>query len=96
MIVMLEKIDAVLEQKVRPSLHAHGGDIQIQHYENGVLTVKLLGQCSDCPAAMETTQTLVAAAVTGAFPEVKEVILDTSVNQELLDFARKLLCHETV
>ena len=91
---MLEKIEAVLDREVRPSLHAHGGDIQIQRYEAGVLTVKLLGQCSDCPAAMETTQNLVAGAVTAALPEIREVVLDTSVSQEMLDFARKLLRHE--
>ena len=31
----LKKIEAVLEEKVRPALHAHGGEIQIDHLAAG-------------------------------------------------------------
>ncbi len=88
------QIEAILDEQVRPALHSHGGDIRIQHYVDGVLTVKLLGQCSECPSAMETTESLVGAVVMQALPEVKQVVLDDSVDQELIDFARKLLNHE--
>ena len=40
----LKRIEAVLDQQVRPALRAHGGEIQIDHLEDGVLYVKLLGQ----------------------------------------------------
>ncbi len=37
------QIEAILDEQVRPVLRSHGGDIRIQHYVDGVLTVKLLG-----------------------------------------------------
>ena len=39
----MKRIEAVLDEKVRPSLRAHGGEIQIDHLEDQVLYVKLLG-----------------------------------------------------
>lgn len=90
----LNQIESILEKEIRPALRAHGGNIRIQRYQDGILTVKLLGQCSECPSAMETAESLVGAVVMQALPDVKQVILDDSVDQELLDFARKLLNHE--
>ena len=39
----IKRIEAVLDEKVRPTMRAHGGEIQIDRLENGVLYVKLLG-----------------------------------------------------
>ena len=47
----LKRIEEVLDQQVRPSLRAHGGEIQVDHLEDKVLYVKLLGQCAGCPSA---------------------------------------------
>ena len=47
----LKRIEAVLDEKVRPALRAHGGEIAADHLEDGVLYVKLLGQCAGCPSA---------------------------------------------
>ena len=70
---MLEKFEALLDEKVRPSLQAHGGDVVIRSYENNVLKVKLIGKCSGCPSAHDTNEELIAAEVIEAFPEVKDV-----------------------
>ena len=67
----LKRIEAVLEEKVRPSLHAHGGEIQIDHLEEGVLYVKLLGQCAGCPSADLTNETVVEAELTAALEEAR-------------------------
>lgn len=55
----IKRIEAVLDEKVRPTMRAHGGEIQIDRLENGVLYVKLLGQCAGCPSADLTTENLV-------------------------------------
>ena len=47
----LKRIEAVLDEKVRPLLGAHGGNVAIDHLEGGVLYVKMLGQCAGCPSA---------------------------------------------
>lgn len=91
---MLEKFEALLDEKVRPSLQAHGGDVVIKSYEDGVLKVKLIGKCSGCPSAHDTNEELIAAEVMEAFPEVKDVILVEEVSEDLLAFARKILNHE--
>ena len=91
---MIDKIEKLLDEKVRPSLHAHGGDVVIKSYEDGVLKVKMIGKCSGCPSAHATNEELISAEVRDAFPEVEDVILVEEVSQDLIDMAYKILNHE--
>ena len=65
-----KRIEAVLDEKVRPSLRAHGGELEIDHLEDGVLYIKLLGQCAGCPSADLTNETLIEHELTAALPEL--------------------------
>ena len=88
----MKRIEAVLDEKVRPSLRAHGGEIQIDHLEDQVLYVKLLGQCAGCPSADLTNETLVEAELVQALPElVKKVSVIQTVSDELWEQAKRLL-----
>ena len=88
----LEKIETVLDEKVRPSLRAHGGELEIDHLESGGLYVKLLGQCAGCPAADLTNETLVEAELVKALPElVRKVVVVQTVSDELWEQAKRLL-----
>lgn len=88
----LKRMEAVLDEKVRPSLRAHGGEIEIDHLEDGVLYVKLLGQCAGCPSADLTNETLVEAELVQALPElVKKVSVIQTVSDELWEQAKRLL-----
>lgn len=88
----LRRIEAVLEEKVRPALRAHGGEIEIDRLEDGVLYVKLLGQCAGCPSADLTNETLVEAELVRALPElVRKVAVVQTVSDELWEQAKKLL-----
>lgn len=88
----LKRIEAVLDEKVRPSLRAHGGEIQVDHLEDKVLYVKLLGQCAGCPSADLTNETLVEAELVKALPElVKKVSVIQTVSDELWEQAKRLL-----
>ena len=88
----MKRIEAVLDEKVRPSLRAHGGEIQIDHLEDQVLYVKLLGQCAGCPSADLTNETLVEAELVQALPElVKKVTVVQTVSDELWEQAKRLL-----
>ena len=88
----LKRIEAVLDEKVRPSLRAHGGEIQVDHLEDKVLYVKLLGQCAGCPSADLTNETLVEAEVVKALPElVEKVAVIQTVSDELWEQAKRLL-----
>ena len=88
----LKRIEEVLDKQVRPSLRAHGGEIQVDHLEDGVLYVKLLGQCAGCPSADLTNETLVEAEVVKALPElVEKVAVIQTVSDELWEQAKRLL-----
>jgi Fe-S cluster biogenesis protein NfuA len=51
---LLQRITEVVEQQIRPSLQADGGDIEIVSLEENVLSVRLRGACSSCPCAADT------------------------------------------
>ncbi len=88
----LKRIEAVLEEKVRPVLRAHGGEIEIDHLENKVLYVKMLGQCAGCPSADLTNETIVEAELVQALPElVEKVAVIQTVSDELWEQAKRLL-----
>ena len=88
----LKRIEEVLDRQVRPSLRAHGGEIQVDRLENKVLYVKLLGQCAGCPSADLTNETLVESEVVKALPElVEKVAVIQTVSDELWEQAKRLL-----
>ena len=88
----LKRVEAVLDEKVRPALRAHGGEIEIDHLEDGVLYVKLMGQCAGCPSADLTNETLVEAELVQALPAlVKKVSVIQTVSDELWEQAKRLL-----
>ena len=88
----LKRIEAVLDEKVRPALRAHGGELEVDHLEDGVLYVKLLGQCAGCPSADLTNETVIEAELVRALPElVSRVVVVQTVSDELWEQAKRLL-----
>lgn len=88
---MEAKISAVLREKVDPVLAAHYGGAILTGIEDGTVYVKLTGQCASCPSAGETLESVVKEILMAEIPEVKDVVLDQSVSEDLLDMARKIL-----
>ena len=70
---VITKIKAVIE-KVRPYLQNDGGDVEFIRYENGVVYVKLIGACSNCPMAQMTLQDGIENALISEVAEVIKVI----------------------
>ena len=87
----MAEIERVLDERVRPALAAHGGDIRVESFQDGLLRVRLLGQCSNCPSAVGTTEELVAAELQAVLPQIRQVSLVTGVSDELLEQARAFL-----
>ena len=88
----LKRVEAVLDEKVRPSLRSHGGAIEVDRLENRVLCVKLLGQCAGCPSADLTNETIVEAELKAALPDlVEKAVVVQTVSDELWEQAKKLL-----
>lgn len=93
---MIEQIEKVLEQDVRPALLSHEGNVQIVSFdeETRTLRVRLTGQCSGCPSAQLTTEEVIEKKIKEKLPVVEQVLLVHEVSGELLDLARKILNHE--
>ncbi|HBR15886.1 MAG TPA: NifU family protein [Candidatus Omnitrophica bacterium] len=47
----MDRIDAILNDTVRPALQMDGGDLQLVSYKDNVLTVFYQGACGSCPSA---------------------------------------------
>ena len=89
--ITIDDIENVLQTKVRPDLSQHGGDIQVTDFQDGVLRVRMLGQCSNCPSAKFTMENLVEEELKTAFPSLRQIELITGVSDDLIAEARKML-----
>ena len=47
----LDRINAILDQTVRPHLQMDGGDLQVVNYTNNVVKVFYQGACGSCPSS---------------------------------------------
>ena len=88
---VLESIERVLDESIRPILREHDGDVRVVSFEDGVLKVRMQGSCANCPSAVFDVEQLVAAGVRAALPEVEHVTLAVGVSDELLEMARGLM-----
>ena len=70
---VINKINEVLDSKVRPAVARDGGDITFKSFSNGVVTVELKGSCSGCPSSIMTLKKGVQNLLCHYVPEVKSV-----------------------
>jgi len=70
---IINKINEVLDTKIRPAVAKDGGDITFKSFDNGVVTVELKGSCSGCPSSVMTLKQGVQNLLCHYIPEVKSV-----------------------
>ena len=70
---MKEKVENALK-KIRPSLMADGGNVELIDVNDGVVKVKLQGACSGCPMSEMTLRMGIERILKQEIPEIKEVI----------------------
>jgi len=59
---------------IRPYLEADGGDVRVVDIdEHNVVTLELLGSCSNCPMSIMTMKAGVEEAIKRAVPQIKAV-----------------------
>lgn len=68
-----KKIQAVLDNEIRPAVAMDGGDIIFYGYRDGVVTLHLQGSCSSCPSSIMTLKMGVENRLKSLIPEVREV-----------------------
>lgn len=67
------RVAAAIEE-VRPSLQAHGGDLELVAVENRVAKFRFLGHCVGCPMAQMTLFNLIWKKLHERVPELEDVI----------------------
>jgi len=74
-----QRIEEVLNEKIRPAVAMDGGDIQLKSYKDRVVEVMLKGSCAGCPSSTVTLKQGVERMIKHYVPEVNSV---TAVNIE--------------
>ena len=70
---IINKINEVLDLKIRPAVAKDGGDITFKSFKDGIVTVELKGSCSGCPSSIMTLKQGVQNLLCHYIPEVKSV-----------------------
>ena len=79
---LLERIEATIN-RIRPYIRQDGGDIQLVDFQDGVVTVRMIGACAGCFMAstdiIEGVQTILMEEV----PEVTKVVMEAESEGEV-------------
>jgi Fe-S cluster biogenesis protein NfuA len=70
---MKEKVEKALD-KVRPSLMADGGNVELVDVKGGIVKVKLTGACGGCPMSQMTLKMGIERVLKQEIPEIEEVV----------------------
>jgi Fe-S cluster biogenesis protein NfuA len=74
--VTLEERVAKALDEVRPSLQAHGGDVEFLGFAGSSVRLRLAGSCRGCPSSTVTLRTTVEEALRKAAPELEAIEVD--------------------
>jgi Fe-S cluster biogenesis protein NfuA len=71
---LLERIERVLDEQVRPELQADGGGIELVGIdEDRIVQIRLTGACQGCSSSLITLSMRVEAALKAAVPQIRFV-----------------------
>jgi len=69
----LDKINAILDEQIRPYLQGDGGDLHVIGLEGNRLSVHYQGACGSCPSSISGTLTGIENLVRQIEPEIEVV-----------------------
>ncbi|MTT30663.1 NifU family protein [Terrilactibacillus sp. BCM23-1] len=69
---MREQVEEVLD-KLRPFLLRDGGDVELIDVEDGIVRVRLMGACGNCPSSTITLKAGIERALLEEVPGVREL-----------------------
>ncbi len=70
--VLIERIEHVLDQRVRPDLREDGGDIVLIGIDaDQIVQVRLTGACQGCSSSVMTTIMRIETVVKSEIPEIR-------------------------
>lgn len=88
----MDKVAEIIEQKIRPLLQEHQGDLElVEITADGYVKVRLTGACATCPGAQQTLSEIVETKLKEACPGINGVIAVYHVDDDLINQALKIL-----
>jgi Fe-S cluster biogenesis protein NfuA len=75
----MQKIEEILDKKIRPGLQGDGGDMVVQDFKENVLIVKYQGACGTCPSSTTGTLEAIRSILKEEFHQDIEVYLAPEV-----------------
>lgn len=87
-----DRVERIVDERIRPQLNMHEGDMRVKEALNGEVSVVLTGKCRTCPSAQITMEEIIAQTLADELKdEFRAVHLVTETDEDLLNFARHLL-----
>ena len=71
---MIMQIEKLFDEKIRPALAQHGGNVEVVDIDNDVLFVKLVGGCQGCSSSKATLKGGIEQVVKKNFPEIIDIV----------------------
>ena len=72
---MQERVDKILEEKLRPTLLYEGSDLQIVAITDNTLTLKLVGAGAGSPEEIKQAQVWIERVLKQAIPEITKIVV---------------------
>lgn len=71
---MLRQLEKLLDEKIRPGLKTHNGNVELVDVDNNKVFIKLTGGCQGCMASKMTLKNGIEQIIKKEYPEITEVI----------------------
>jgi Fe-S cluster biogenesis protein NfuA len=75
----MQKIEEILDKRIRPGLQGDGGDLAVKDFKDNVLIVKYQGACGTCPSSTTGTLEAIRSILRDEFHPEVEVYLAPEV-----------------
>lgn len=71
---MIEKLEEILDEQIRPVLGNHGGNVEIVDIDDNKIFLRLHGGCQGCSSSSATLKGGIEQIIKNEFPFITEVI----------------------
>lgn len=71
---IVEKIESVLDDQIRPFLQMHDGGVELIEFKERKVYLKLFGGCQGCSSSSATLKDGIETILKGEFEEIEEVV----------------------
>lgn len=70
---VVARIKQVIEEKARPAVAQHGGDVEYRGFKDGIVYLEMKGSCNGCPSSTITLKNGIEQVLKVYCPEVASV-----------------------